>query len=137
MALTSKQHSRGAKPIVCTYCGAPGEAAQRAMSIFCPKCHKRVILEDFKIRGYYGVKEFYTCGDISVEKGGHVVAPIKVCRLTVKGHVQGRIQARGAVVVGRSGSLTGDLEAPSLTVEAGGKYCGFVRIQPPDASRGL
>ena len=98
------------------------------MSVFCPHCHQRVILEDYKIRSYYGVAEFATCGDIVVERGGHVVAPIKVKDLTVKGRVQGRIIARGKVVIRRTGSIKGDVEAPVLLVEKGGVLNGFLRI---------
>jgi len=100
------------------------------MSVFCPHCHKRVILENYKIRSYYGVVEFATCGDIFVERSGHVVAPIKVGNLTVKGKVQGRIRARGRVVVGKTGSIRGDITAPILQVEPGGTLVGFVRIGP-------
>jgi cytoskeletal protein CcmA (bactofilin family) len=103
------------------------------MSVFCPHCHKRVILENYKIRGYYGVVEFATCGDIVVERSGHVVAPIKVSNLTIKGKVQGRIKARGRVLVGKTGSIKGDIVAPTLTVEAGAKIQGFLNICPTDA----
>ena len=68
------------------------------MSVFCPHCKQRLILEDFKIKSYYAVRDFSTCGDIVVEKKGHVVAPIKVSNLTVKG--------KEAKEVGKSFSLT-------------------------------
>lgn len=100
------------------------------MSIACPNCHKRIILEDFKIRGYYGVSEFATCGDILVQKSGHVVAPIKVATLTVRGSVQGNVLARRAVTVDKTGTLKGDIDAPSLVVEKGGVYSGYLHIHP-------
>lgn len=107
------------------------------MSVACPHCHKRLILEDFRIRGYYGVVEFATCGNIVVERSGHVVAPIKTGSLTVRGHVQGNVRARGEVRVSKTGHLKGDIQAPSIVVEAGGFYEGFLRINtaatPPDA----
>ena len=49
-----------AKCILCPYCSQPTEVALRAMSIFCPHCRKRVILEDYKITSYYAVREFFT-----------------------------------------------------------------------------
>jgi cytoskeletal protein CcmA (bactofilin family) len=58
------------------------------------------------------------------------VAPIKVSNLTVKGKVQGRVKARGKVVIGKTGSVKGDIVAPSLSVESGGKIQGFLRICP-------
>lgn len=105
------------------------------MSVFCPHCHKRLILEDFKIRSYYAVREFSTCGDIVVERKGHVVAPIKVGNLTVKGMVKGQVTARGKVHVNKTGHLRGDIEAPSLLVERGGVFDGFLRIGDPHAPR--
>ena len=128
MPLIATKHTSGAKKIVCTHCNGVSEAAQRAMSIFCPHCHKRVILEDFKIRSYHGVIEFATCGDILVERKGFVVAPIKVQNLTIKGKVHGRVIARGRVKICKTGQLRGDIDAPCLVVEQGARIDGFLRI---------
>ena len=75
--------------------------------------------------------EFSTCGDVVVEKKGHVVAPIKAGNLTVKGKVQGHVTARGQVQIKKTGWFKGDLEAPCLVVESGAVMDGFVRIGPP------
>ncbi len=114
--------------VACTYCGKDVEVAQRAMSVFCPHCKKRLILEDYKIDGYYAVREFFTCGDVVVEKKGHVVAPIKAGNLTIKGKVQGSVTARGQVQIKKNGSFKGELEAPVLVVEQGAVFDGYVRI---------
>ena len=100
------------------------------MSIFCPHCKKRLILEDFKIRSYYAVRDFSTCGDIVVERKGHVVAPIKVDNLTVNGKVQGRVTARGKVRISKTGWFKGDIEAPSLYVESGAVLDATLRVGP-------
>ena len=130
MALTARQRPAAVRQIICTHCEQTSEASSRAMSISCPSCHQRVILEDYKIRGYYGVNDFATCGDIVVEKSGFVAAPIKVASLTVKGKVHGNVVARGSVSVKKTGSLTGNVEAPSLLVEKGGVFTGDVHIGP-------
>lgn len=101
------------------------------MSIFCPHCRKRVILENFKITSYYAVREFYTCGDVTVEKSGHVVAPIKAGNLTVKGKVQGAIDARGEVKLTKTANFKGDISAASLNIEPGAAFDGFLRIGVP------
>jgi len=116
------------KRVYCTHCGQVMEVAVRAMSVFCAHCHKRLILEDFKINSYYAVREFSTCGDVVVERKGHVVAPIKAGNLTVKGKVQGHVTARGHVEIKKSGWFKGELEAPVLVVEQGAVFDGFVRI---------
>ena len=88
----------------------------------------QLILEDFEIQTYYAVRDFATCGDIVVEKSGHVVAPIKVGNLTVKGKVQGRVTARGHVHIHKTGYLKGDIEAPALQIDQGAVLDAFVRI---------
>ncbi len=128
MPSTSRPHTGAVKQVCCTYCGEMCEVARRAMSIFCPHCRKRLILEDFKITSYYAVREFFTCGDIVVEKKGHVVAPIKAGNLTVKGKVQGRVAARGEVRLTKTGSLKGEIEAASLKIEVGAHLDAVVRI---------
>ena len=125
--LTSSRGS-ATKKVSCTHCGESCEVALRAMSIFCPHCRKRLILEDYKITTYYAVRDFSTCGDIVVEKNGHVVAPIKAGNLVVKGKVQGAVHARGEVTIGKNGSLKGEIEAASIVVEAGAVLDAFVRI---------
>ncbi len=128
MPLSSTYRKGAVKEVTCTNCGQHTKVARRAMSVFCPHCKQRLVLEDFKIRSYYAVRDFSTCGDIVVERKGHVVAPIKVGNLTVKGKVQGRVTARGTVNIRKTGSLKGDLEAPSLLIEGGGVLQGFLRI---------
>lgn len=134
MPLLPTQRAVGTKQVVCTHCGHASEAAKRAMSIFCPKCHKRIILEDLKITSYYAVSEFSTSGDVVVERKGHVVAPIRADKVTVKGRVQGAISARGWVRIGKTGRLKGDITAPAIFVEEGAAIDGFlcIGVQPPD-----
>ena len=128
MPSISTKHAPAVKKVICTHCEQPSEVARRAMSIFCPHCKKRLILEDFKITSYYAVREFFTCGDILVERKGHVVAPIKVGHLTVKGKVQGRVTARASVRICKKASFQGELETPVLLVESGATLNAFVRI---------
>jgi len=128
MALAYTQHASGAKQVVCTHCQEVSEVAQRAMSVFCPHCRKRLIIEDYKIKTYKSVRELLTCGDIVVEKRGHVRALIKAGNLTVKGKVYGDVVALGTVDVRKSGYLKGDVEASRLRIETGAELYGFMRI---------
>ncbi len=114
----------------CTHCTEEFEVAQKAMSVFCPHCKKRVILEDFKIRTYHATRLFATCGDVLVEKKGFVSAPMRVENLTIKGRVQGDIKARGCVTIASTGEMRGDIRAPRLVVAGGAKLNGFCRITP-------
>ena len=135
MPTISNQRAGAIRQVVCTHCEQVCEVGQRAMSIFCPHCRKRLILEDFKITGYHGVREFATCGDVVVERSGNVAAFVKVGSLTVKGTVRGDVVSRGPVKIHRTGLLQGDIDAPILCVEGGARVSGFLRIgvHPPDA----
>ena len=133
MPSTSTRRGGAVKQVACTFCGNQCEVAKRAMSIFCPHCKKRLVLEDFKITSYYAVREFFTCGDIVVEKKGHVVAAIKADKLTIKGKVQGKVAARGQVKLTKTGSLKGEREAVSLKIDSGAHLDATVRIGVTDA----
>lgn len=129
--MTKKREKEAArKQVACTHCDGMLEVGQRAMSVFCPHCKKRLILEDFKITSYHGVREFATCGDVVIEKRGHVSAVVKVMNLTVKGKLQGNVRARGAVVLHKTARCQGDIETSSLRIDSGATINGFVRVSP-------
>jgi len=128
MAKVESKRAAPVKRIVCTYCDGESEVAARAMSVFCPHCKKRLILENFKIKSYHAVREFFTCGDVVIERKGHVVAPIKAGHITIKGKVQGNVTSRGPATITKTGSLKGGLEAPVLHIEQGAELDGFLRI---------
>ena len=134
MAVARSSHAVQRKQVPCTYCGRLNEVSPRAMSTFCCHCRKSLDLENHKIASYYAVREFFTCGDVVIEKGGHVVAPIRATNLTVKGKVQGRATAQGHVHITKTGSFKGDIEAPSIEIESGGVLDGFVRIGTPPSA---
>jgi predicted acyltransferase (DUF342 family) len=122
------------KLVRCTHCAAEAEVAKKAMSVFCPHCKRRLILENYRIRSYKAVREFATCGDVVVERQGTVAARVLAQNLVVKGTVQGEVEARGKVEVGRTGRVYGDIRAPRLVVKAGAQIKGFCRIRPDGQS---
>ena len=128
MPILNARNTAQMRDVVCTNCGTVNEVPLRAMSIFCPHCKKRLILENYKIKGYYAVSDFATCGDIVVERRGFVVAPVTVENLTVKGKLQGQVTARGKVSIGKNGWFKGDVVAPRLQIKSGAVVDGFMRI---------
>jgi len=116
------------RPVLCTHCNGENLVGKRAMSVFCRHCRKRLILEDYRINTYHSVRLFATCGDIYVDRTGQVISPIRVRNLTVQGKVKGDVEARGRVEVTGTGELRGDITAPLLRVEDGGRIEGFCRI---------
>jgi DNA-directed RNA polymerase subunit RPC12/RpoP len=128
--MAKKPVKNGMKVVPCTYCRAPIEVSQQAMSIFCPHCHKRVVCEDYCIRSYHAVRLFATCGDIVVEKKGHVVAPVLANSLVVRGLVKGNVRVQSVVEIDQSGTIQGNVESPRLILHDGGKLIGECRIVP-------
>jgi hypothetical protein len=106
------------------------EAAVKAMSMFCPHCRKRIILENFRIKTYHAVRLFATCGNVTVERKGHVAAPVRVGSITIRGEVRGDIQAREKVEIGKTGKLRGDITARRLVVRDGGILVGQCCVCP-------
>lgn len=121
------------KTVACTQCGGMIQVARRAMSIFCPHCKRRLILENFQVKSYHASRLFATCGDIVVEKGGFVSAPIRVANLTVRGRVHGNVAARGLVTIASTGQIRGNIDAARLIVDGGATVNGFCRITPTAA----
>lgn len=116
------------KQIVCMYCDGPIEVSAKAMSIFCPHCHKRVVCEDYTIKSYHAVRNFATCGNVVIESKGHVVAPIRASSLIVRGLVRGDILARKVIEIGSTGEVQGDVESPRLIIHDGAKLSGTYKI---------
>ena len=131
MPMSTKERSSPVRRVFCTHCDQASEVAPRAMSVVCPHCNKRLIIEDYTIKSYHAVRQFATCGDIVVEKRGWLVALVKTGNLTVKGKVQGNVVARGHVSIDKTGSLIGSVQAAGLSIKAGGVLDGFLRIGEP------
>lgn len=125
----ARMGARGVRrEVLCTNCQGRIDTTARAMSIFCPHCRKRVILENFTIRGYHAEQSFSTCGNIVVEKDGTLAAPVQASRLTVKGQVWGDVNARECVEIRKTGRLKGAIRAPELIVKDGGIIVGRCEI---------
>lgn len=118
------------KTVVCTHCDRPIEIPATAMSVNCRHCHRRVIIEDLKIKAYHAVMRLATAGRVEVLKKAQVVAQVRVNDLAVEGEVKGDVIALGHVVVGKKGKVTGDVSCRSLEVTPGAKLHGFYRVDP-------
>lgn len=116
------------KSVRCTHCEGVVDVAQRAMSVFCPHCHRRLRIENLRISRYFAVNELATTGDVMVTRRGSVVATIKAGNLVVLGKVQGKVKSPGRVVIRDSATVNADIEAALLRVENGAVMRGFLRI---------
>ena len=126
--------------ITCLYCEKPQEVGRRALSITCKFCNKALKLEDIRITQYQARRTIDTCGVVTVEKKGNVVADkILSGGLVVRGKVKGQVISRGPVLVGPEAEIKGDVSAPTLAVGAGavldGKYAIGSKDQLPKTSQ--
>jgi len=106
------------------------------MSIFCPHCKKRVVIEDYKINAYHAARKVHTTGDVTVGKNGTLSGEIKASNLTVKGNAWGSMEIRGKVQLTKTAQIRGDVRAPRLVVESGATILGHfeigrMRVEPP------
>jgi hypothetical protein len=113
--------------VVCHYCNKSQEVGRKAMTITCKFCSKSLRLEDRRITTYEARRTVETCGIVTVEKKGSVIADKVLCGgLVVRGKVKGQVVSRGPVLVGPEAEIKGDVTAPTLAVGAGailsGKY---------------
>ena len=102
--------------IVCLHCGKSQDVGRKAMTITCKYCSKSLRLEDLRFKEYQARRVIETCGIITVEKKGQVVADRVHCGgLIVRGkaprrHSQPRPrprQPRGGNQGRRDGADTG------------------------------
>jgi hypothetical protein len=117
--------------VVCLYCNKPQEVGRRALSITCKFCNKSLKLEDLRFKQYEARRVIDTCGIVTIEKKGNVVADKINCGgLIVRGKVKGQVHSRGPVLVGPEAEIKGDVTAPALAVGAGAILEGRYAIGP-------
>lgn len=120
----------------CCHCRGMMRVPGRALSVFCPHCQTRVTLESLRIVGAHPGKKLATCGDIIVEASARLNLEITAQRVLVRGRVRGPVLAWESVEVGPGGEVIGDIKAPKLVVQDGGRIQGrFERtrrwLEPP------
>lgn len=68
-------------------------------------------------------------GDVTIDAGANVQAPIEGANVSVRGQVTGNVTARKRLTLGGSGRLNGDVRVSRLTVEDGATLNGNVTMQ--------
>ncbi|MGD0462622.1 MAG: polymer-forming cytoskeletal protein [Tepidisphaeraceae bacterium] len=115
--------------IICLYCSQSQPVARKALNVVCKYCHKSLRLEDLPIKDYQARRSVETCGVVTVEKKGQIVADRVLCGgMVIRGKVKATITSRGPVLVGPDAEIKGDVLAPTLAVGAGAILEGQYRI---------
>jgi hypothetical protein len=118
--------------VVCLHCGQSQSISRKALSVVCRFCHKSLRMEDLPIKDYQARRSVETCGIVTVEKKGQIVAERVLCGgMVVRGKVKATIRSNGPVLVGPGAEIKGDVLAPSLAVGAGAILEGKYRIGYP------
>ncbi len=115
--------------IICLHCSQSQPVARKALTVVCKYCHKSLRLEDLPIKDYQARRSVETCGVVTVEKKGQIVADRVLCGgMVIRGKVKATITSRGPVLVGPDAEIKGDVLAPTLAVGAGAILEGQYRI---------
>jgi cytoskeletal protein CcmA (bactofilin family) len=72
--------------------------------------------------------EFRVTGNIEVATGAKVKAFLEATNVTVKGEVEGALNARDKLILGRNARLNGDVNVRRLQIEDGASLNGHVRM---------
>jgi cytoskeletal protein CcmA (bactofilin family) len=123
--------SSNTKIIRCYNCQGLMRVAERALSVFCPHCQKRVTVESLRITGSHPGRVLATCGDVHVEASAKLNVSLLARNIYVMGRVNGPITATGVVEVGSSGRVIGDIEAAKIVVRDGGVIQGKCIMRSP------
>jgi hypothetical protein len=106
--------------VVCLFCNRPQEVGRKAISMTCKHCNRSLRLEDLRFKDYNARRVIETCGIVTIEKKGNVIADRINCGgLIVRGKVKGEVQSRGPVLVGPEAEIKGDVSAPTIAIGAG------------------
>lgn len=120
--------------VVCLYCNRAQEIGRRALSLTCKFCNKSLRLEDLRFKEYQARRVIETCGFVTIEKKGNVIADRVNCGgLIVRGKLKGNVTCRGPVRVGPEAEIKGNLTAPAVEIGAGAILEGHYDIGPKAA----
>ena len=69
---------------------------------------------------------------VTIGKDGRVNATVNAQVVKVEGTVEGELRGREQVIVTRSGSVSGNIVAPRVTLEDGCRFKGAIDMEGPD-----
>jgi cytoskeletal protein CcmA (bactofilin family) len=72
--------------------------------------------------------ELHVSGNIEVASGAKVKAFLEASNVTIKGDVEGALNARDKLVLGKNAKLSGDVTVRRLQIEDGASLNGHVRM---------
>ena len=128
------------RAIQCYHCRSAFEVSARAMTVSCPSCHKKLLVEDVVIKDTQSVTKLQTCGRILIEKNGRVMAQLVEAHqgIEVQGVIEAKVLSGQRVIIGPKAQWKGDCRAPSVQIELGARITrGYFEIDPNPEAHGL
>jgi cytoskeletal protein CcmA (bactofilin family) len=120
-----KARPQDLRTIICIYCRKSLNVGKLTLSIPCRFCQKNLVVEDINISGYAARRVIETCGTVTIEAKGDVIASCVTCAaLRLSGRLKGNVVSLGPVMIAASGILQGDVTAPFLAVAEGARLRG-------------
>ena len=109
--------------IACYHCHHAFDIGTSAKTGSCPKCSKRLLLEDVVVKALEAVRRIQTCGRVIVQKKGRVIAQLVEAKEGVfvepGGVLEANVVSGGLVRIASKAVWKGDCRAPSLAIEDG------------------
>ena len=84
--------------------------------------------EDIVIEGHFEGKIDLRNSNILVGETGKIKADIRANNITIKGSVEGNIQAANKVFISTKGQLKGNINAPTISIMDGARFRGSVKM---------
>lgn len=109
----------------------PEEVIPRNIARFGPSLFLKGELsgnEDIVIEGHFEGKIDLRNSNILVGETGKIKADIRASNITIKGSVEGNIQAANKVFISTKGQLKGDINAPTISIMDGARFRGSVKM---------
>jgi cytoskeletal protein CcmA (bactofilin family) len=72
--------------------------------------------------------EIHVTGNIEIASGAKVKALLEASNVTIKGEVEGALNARDKLILGKNAKLSGDISVRRLQIEDGASLNGHVRM---------
>jgi Polymer-forming cytoskeletal len=109
--------------IACYHCHHEFDIGTHAKTGSCPKCSKRLLLEDVVVKALEAVRRIQTCGKVIVQKKGRVIAQLVEAKegvfVEAGGILEANVVSGGLVKISSKATWKGDCRAPRVVIEDG------------------
>lgn len=109
--------------IACYHCHHEFDIGAHAKTGSCPKCSKRLLLEDVVVKALEAVRRIQTCGKVIVQKKGRIIAQLVEAKegvfVEAGGILEANVVSGGLVKIASKATWKGDCRAPRVSIEDG------------------